>query len=58
MPVLIVLIGIILDAKNARMKPCYGRFFRGCYDVCFQTKNDTPLQGNGFINNQIRIKIA
>ena len=46
MPVLIVLIGIILDAGNARMKPCYGRFFRGCYDVCFRTKDDTPLQGN------------
>ncbi|CAF0847723.1 unnamed protein product [Rotaria sp. Silwood1] len=45
MPVIIVLIGIILDAKNARLKPCYGRFFRGCYDVCFRTKNDTPLQG-------------
>ena len=46
MPVIIVLIGIILDAGNARLKPCYGRFFRGCYDVCFRTKNDTPLQGN------------
>jgi len=46
MPVLIVLTGIILDAKNARLKPCYGRFFRGCYDVCFRTKNGTPLQGN------------
>ncbi|CAF3374975.1 unnamed protein product [Rotaria socialis] len=45
MPMIIVLIGIILDAKNARLKPCYGRFFRGCYDVCFRTKNDTPLQG-------------
>ena len=45
MPVIIVLIGIILDAGNARLKPCYGRFFRGCYDVCFRTKNDTPLQG-------------
>ncbi|CAF1413452.1 unnamed protein product [Adineta steineri] len=45
MPGIIVLIGIILDAKNASLKPCYGRFFRGCYDVCFRTKNDTPLQG-------------
>ncbi|UJR30770.1 hypothetical protein I4U23_018290 [Adineta vaga] len=45
MPVLIVLIGIILDAKNASLKPCYGRYFRGCYDVCFHTKNDAPLQG-------------
>jgi hypothetical protein len=45
-PVIIVLIGIILDAKNATLKPCYGRYFRGCYDVCFRTKNDTPLQGN------------
>jgi hypothetical protein len=45
MPILIVLIGIVLDANNAQMKPCYGRFFRGCYDVCFQTKNDAPLQG-------------
>ncbi|CAF3988686.1 unnamed protein product [Adineta steineri] len=45
MPVLIVLIGIILDARNATLKPCYGRFFRGCYDVCFHTKNDAPLQG-------------
>ncbi|UJR15822.1 hypothetical protein I4U23_002751 [Adineta vaga] len=45
MPVIIVTIGIILDAKNAPLKPCYGRFFRGCYDVCFRTKNDTPLQG-------------
>ncbi|CAF1328665.1 unnamed protein product, partial [Adineta steineri] len=44
MPVLIVLIGIILDARNATLKPCYGRFFRGCYDVCFHTKNDAPLQ--------------
>lgn len=46
MPVIIVLIGIILDVKDATLKPCYGRFFRGCYDVCFRTKNDTPLQGN------------
>lgn len=45
-PMIIVLIGIILDAKNASLKPCYGRFFRGCYDVCFRTRNDTPLQGN------------
>lgn len=45
-PVIIVLIGVILDAGNAQLKPCYGRFFRGCYDVCFRTKNDTPLQGN------------
>jgi hypothetical protein len=46
MPIIIVLIGIILDAKDAALKPCYGRYFRGCYDVCFRTKNDTPLQGN------------
>ncbi|CAF1066966.1 unnamed protein product [Adineta ricciae] len=45
MPVIIVVIGIVLDAANAKLKPCYGRFFRGCYDVCFRTKNDTPLQG-------------
>ena len=45
-PVLFVLVGIILDAGNASIKPCYGRFFRGCYDVCFRTKNDIPLQGN------------
>jgi hypothetical protein len=49
MPLIIVLIGIILDAKNTALKPCYGRFFRGCYDVCFLTKNDTPLQGNQMI---------
>ena len=46
-PVIIVVIGIVLDAANAKLKPCYGRFFRGCYDVCFRTKNDTPLQGKG-----------
>ena len=46
MPVIIVVIGIILDATNAHVKPCYGRFFRGCYDVCFHTKNNIPLQGN------------
>ncbi|CAF1259487.1 unnamed protein product [Rotaria sordida] len=45
MPVIIVLIGILLDIKNTRLKPCYGRFFRGCYDVCFHTKHDAPLQG-------------
>ncbi|CAF4331119.1 unnamed protein product [Rotaria sp. Silwood2] len=45
MPVIIVLIGILLDIKNAQLKPCYGRFFRGCYDVCFHTKHDSPLQG-------------
>lgn len=45
MPVIIVAIGIILDANDATLKPCYGRYFRGCYDVCFQTKNETPLQG-------------
>ncbi|CAF3488371.1 unnamed protein product [Rotaria sp. Silwood1] len=45
MPVIIILIGIILDAKNAQLKPCYGRYFRGCYDICFHTKHDAPLQG-------------
>lgn len=45
MPILFVLLGIILDAANAPMKPCYGRYFRGCYDVCFRTKADMPLQG-------------
>jgi hypothetical protein len=49
MPMIIVLIGIILDVGNAKLKPCYGRFFRGCYDVCFRTKNDTPLQGNQYL---------
>ncbi|CAF1037119.1 unnamed protein product [Didymodactylos carnosus] len=44
-PIIIVLIGIILDANNARLKPCYGRFFRGCYDLCFRTRYATPLQG-------------
>ncbi|CAF0997110.1 unnamed protein product [Rotaria magnacalcarata] len=44
-PVIIVLIGILLDVKNAHLKPCYGKYFRGCNDVCFHTKNDAPLQG-------------
>lgn len=56
MPVIIVLIGIILDAGNARLKPCYGRFFRGCYDVCFRTKNDTPLQGKRFFSSSDSVR--
>jgi len=45
MPTIIVLIGIILDVSDASMKPCYGKYFRGCYDLCFSTKTDVPLQG-------------
>ncbi len=56
MPVIIVLIGIILDVKDATLKPCYGRYFRGCYDVCFRTKNDTPLQGNQITFQKIHMR--
>ena len=56
MPVIIVLIGILLDVKNAPLKPCYGRFFRGCYDVCFRTKYNTLLQGKLLIINRTPLK--
>jgi len=38
MPVLIVLIGIILDAKNAPMKPCYADFFVDVMMFVFEQK--------------------
>lgn len=49
MPAIIVLIGVLLDVKNAQYKPCYGRYFPGCTDVCFHTQNNASLQGKLFI---------